>query len=1574
MATDDFVHLHVHTEFSMLDGHALINDMLDEVQNLGQRGIAITDHGNMHGAYALWKEARARDLIPVIGIEAYMTPGGHHHSHKEPIFFGQSQGSDREEGADDVSSRGTYTHMTMLAETTEGMHNLFRMSSLSFIEGMYKKPRMSIDMLAEHSKGIIATTGCPSGDIQTRLRLGQYDQAREFAGRMQDILGRDNYFLELMEHDMKSDLERGVRDDLLRLAKELNIPLLATNDLHYTKRSDAPKHEAMLAMQTRSTMNEPTYEQGGKRFAFEGDSYYVKSSAEMAKLFGHLPEALSNTVLIAERAAGAMFEETDLRPAIDIPEGHTPESYIREQVNLGLVKRFGAENITQEIKDRVEYELSVIVPKRYIMYFLVVSDFVRWAKKNGVTVGAARGCLHGDSPVMTPNGIKPIRHLRAGDTVFDQTGQPVVIPNHLAYKTEESLVDIKGYFGGNGIKMTPDHKVLVSKAAHKYEIAQGYTLAKGAIAKPEWLRADEVEVGDLVVMPKLQFPTTTTSFNIPETVSSSQQNARGTLPANRDLGFLLGLFISDGWISEDSQAVVGFAENRNRDTGVIPDIIERVFGIRPIFQDHNEAQSRQYFIDHVGVRKWIAELFPDYEFTAHSKYIPRALLETSDEFRRGLLDGLWYSNGCNGVHSTYTTVSMRLAHGVHTLLLSLGLPSSIKEYNSAEKHPEYNKDGKDSYQVFTVSSMRDFDTKNFTHGVAYDGQYTYYRVREINNVDGDGTVYDFTVPTTHSYVTDSFVVHNSAGGSLVAYALEITELDPMRHKLLFERFLNPERDSPPDIDMDFDDRNRERVIDYVRNKYGDAYVGYVTTFGKIKAKSAIRDAAKVLERPIALSNSLTKAYPPGIMGKEMPLSDVYDPMSKRYHEAEEFRQLVVAENAEKVVEVARGVENRIRQTGVHAAGIIISSKPLIDAVPLMTRSNNPTLITQFDYPTCETLGLLKVDFLGLSNLTILRDAMDNIKKSRGEEIDLYAIFEGPMDDPATYKLLQEGNALGVFQLDSGAIRDLLRRISPTSFDDISAAIALYRPGPMGVNAHLDYADRKNGRQPVNPIHPELEQALEPVLGESYGLCIYQEQVMQAAQHLAGYTLAEADNLRRAMGKKKKEVLDKEFIPFSSGMKKNGFSDESIKALWDVLVPFADYAFNKSHSVGYGLISYATAYLKANYPSEYMAALLTTSSDDPDKMAVYLQECKRMGLKVLPPSVNRSHVDYAAPAKDEVIVGLSNIRNVGHKAAESIIESRPEGGYKNIQDLMGAVPKEMLNKRVLEGLAASGALDDFGLSRRALAAAIPDLVQAYSALKKKESEGQESLFNLFGEEEEETFPEVKVRDLPEFSKKEKLSRERYAIGLYVSDHPLSEMARSIETRATATTADIKNGDVPVAAGFDNSIPKQTIAGLLSSLEVKTSKKGDRFAIITIEDMVGSIEAPIFPKMYEQISNKLVQDNIYVFTGTPRYKDGSGDEDAEINFMIDHIEELETDDAGRMITWFRINEDQKGNGSGRALQQVLAKHKGDNMVYVSIKNRDGSIEQVNFGENYRVDDTAALRRDVQVLFGTNCIGRW
>ena len=459
----------------------------------------------------------------------------------------------------------------------------------------------------------------------------------------------------------------------------------------------------------------------------------------------------------------------------------------------------------------------------------------------------------------------------------------------------------------------------------------------------------------------------------------------------------------------------------------------------------------------------------------------------------------------------------------------------------------------------------------------------------------------------------------SAGGSIVSYALGITDLDPIAHGLVFERFLNPERVSMPDIDIDFDERRRGDVIRYVTEKYGDDRVAQIITYGTIKAKAAVKDAARVLGFPYALGDRITKAFPPPMLGKDIPLSGIFEPDHPRYGEAGEIRALYEAEaEVQQVIDTARGLEGLIRQAGVHAAGVIMSSEPLLDHIPVWKREADGAVITQFDYPSCEDIGLLKMDFLGLRNLTVIDDAIRGIKANRGIDIDLETLG---LDDKPTYELLARGDTLGVFQLDGGPMRALLRLMRPDKFDDISAVIALYRPGPMA-SAPV-YADRKTGRAPVMPIHPELAEPLADILGDSYGLLVYQEDVMFAAQKLAGYSPGKADLLRRAMGKKKKEILDKEYEPFAAGMKANGYSDGAIKTIWDIMVPFSGYAFNKAHAAGYGLISYWTAYLKANFPAEYMAGLLTSVAGDKDKSALYLNECRRMGIKVLPPDVNAS---------------------------------------------------------------------------------------------------------------------------------------------------------------------------------------------------------------------------------------------------------------------------------------------------------------------------------------------------------------
>jgi len=532
----------------------------------------------------------------------------------------------------------------------------------------------------------------------------------------------------------------------------------------------------------------------------------------------------------------------------------------------------------------------------------------------------------------------------------------------------------------------------------------------------------------------------------------------------------------------------------------------------------------------------------------------------------------------------------------------------------------------------------------------------------------------------------------SAAGSIVSYAMGITDLDPIAFGLMFERFLNPERVSMPDIDIDFDERRRGDVIRYVTDKYGDDRVAQIITYGTIKAKAAVKDAARVLGFPYALGDRITKAFPPAVMGKDVPLSGIFDPDYPRYGEAGEIRALYEAEpDVKQVLETARGLEGLIRQAGVHAAGVIMCSEPLLDHVPVWKREADGAIITQFDYPSCEDLGLLKMDFLGLRNLTILDDALAGIAANRRVTLDLQSL---PLDDKPTYDLLARGDTLGVFQLEGGPMRALLRSMRPDRFDDISAVNALYRPGPMGANAHNDYADRKTGRKPVVPIHPELAEPLADILDDTYGLIVYQEQVLLIAQKLAGYSVGKADLLRKAMGKNNKEILDAEFEPFAVEMRANGYSEGAIKPIWDILVPFSDYAFNKAHTASYGLVAYWTAYLKANFPAEYMAALLTSVAGDKDKSALYLSECRRMGIKVMPPDVNASAA-YFTPVGTDIRFGMAAVRNVGSAVVESIVDARTaKGAFTSFSDFLRKVPVNVCNKRVIESLIKAGAFDSF----------------------------------------------------------------------------------------------------------------------------------------------------------------------------------------------------------------------------------------------------------------------------------------
>jgi len=1164
---DSFVHLHVHTEYSMLDGAARLKDLFAEAARLGMPALAMTDHGNVFGAYDFYKQARAAGIKPIIGTEAYVAPGSRFDRKRVQWATG---------GEDDVSGGGAYTHMTMLAATTEGMHNLFTLSSKASLEGYYYKPRMDRELLQQHGRGIIATTGCPSGEIQTLLRIGDYSRARAAAGELQDLFGRDSFFCELMDHGL--EIERRTTRDLLRLAKDLQIPLLATNDLHYTYAEDAQAHEVLLCVQSGKTLADP------QRFKFDAPDFYLKSPQEMRRLWREIPEACDNTLLVAERCEVAFDEQANLMPTFPLPPGETQESWFAKEVERGLHRRFPG-GVSEEHRRQAEYETGVILQMGFPSYFLVTADFIGWAKSQGIRVGPGRG---------------------------------------------------------------------------------------------------------------------------------------------------------------------------------------------------------------------------------------------------------------------------------------------------------------------------------------------------------------------------------SAAGSLVAYALGITDLDPLAHGLLFERFLNPERVSMPDVDIDFDERRRGDVIRYVTEKYGEDRVAQIVTYGTIKAKQAIKDSARVLGYPYGLGDQLTKLMPPAVMGKDIPLAGIFDPAHPRHSEAGDFRARYETDpDAKKVIDTARGLENLKRQWGVHAAGVIMSSEPLLEHIPIMRREQDGAIITQFDYPTCETLGLLKMDFLGLRNLTIIDDCLRNVRSNRDLELDLESLG---LDDGPTYELLSRGDTLGVFQLDGGPMRSLLRAMAPTTFEHISAVLALYRPGPMGANAHIEYADRKNGRKPIVAIHPELASPLEEILGDTYGLIVYQEQVMAVAQRLAGYSLGKADLLRRAMGKKKKEVLDKEYVPFSDGMRARGYSDGAIKTLWDILVPFSDYAFNKAHTAGYGLVSYWTAYLKANFPSEYMAALLTSVRDDKDKSAVYLNECRKMGIKVLPPDVNESEAEFT-PRGTDIRFGLTAIRNVGANVVASIVRTRQDKGrFADFYDFLRKVEPVVCNKKTVESLIKAGAFDSLGATRRGLVAVHGDAIDAFLDTKRNEAIGQ---FDLFGGGEGDDLGMTVTPPIPpaEWGKADLLAFEREMLGLYVSDHPLLGIEHLLAAAADSSVAGL--GEEQVGDG-----KVVTVAGILSGVTRKVTRQGKAWAVATLEDLEGSVEVLFFPATYELVGLHLAEDAVVVVRGRVDKR-----EDVPRVIAMDlSIPDVTVAPRGPVV--LSVPAARCTPPMVEHLRETLATHPGTTDVHLQLLNGQRTTV-LRLGDGMRVSPSPALMADLKALLGAGAV---
>ena len=1149
----------------MLDGAAKISELVAEVARQEMPAIAMTDHGNVFGAFEFHKTAKAAGIKPIIGIEAYVAPESR---------FDKRRVKWAEGGEDDVSGGGAYTHMTLLAENNEGLSNLFKLSSLASLEGFYYKPRMDRELLAKYAKGIIGTTGCAGGEIQTRLRMGSYKEAINAASEMRDIFGADNFYLELMDHSI--EIEKRAFNDLIKLGKELNLPLLATNDLHYTHHADAAAHEVLLCIQSGATMADP------KRFKFENAEFYLKSAAQMRELFKEFPESCDNTLLIADRCETTMREGENLLPRFPVPQGESEDSWLRKLANEGLAKRMDNQ-IPAQYQERLNFELDVMIKMGFPGYFLVVADLCKHAREVGIRVGPGRG---------------------------------------------------------------------------------------------------------------------------------------------------------------------------------------------------------------------------------------------------------------------------------------------------------------------------------------------------------------------------------SAAGSLVSYSLGVTGLDPIKFGLLFERFLNPERISMPDIDLDFDERRRSEMIQYATAKYGEDRVAQIITYGTIKSKQAIKDSTRVLGYPYVLGERLTKSLPPAVMGKDISLGGIFDLEDGRYGEAAEFRGIYESDpDSKRIVDTALGIEGLKRQWGVHAAGVILSKEPLLDVIPIHRREADGVIITQFDMGACEATGLLKMDFLGLRNLSVLDDCLINIEKNLGKTVVLENL---PLKDKKTFDLLSRGDTLGVFQLDSAPIRALLRSMAPDSFEDISAVIALYRPGPMGEDSHNKYADYKNGRKAPVGIHPELEKPLNEILKDTYGLIVYQEQVLAIARKVAGFTLGRADLLRKAMGKKDKKILDKEKVHFEAGMKTNGFSEDAIEKLWQTLIPFSDYAFNRAHSAGYGLLSFWTAYLKANYPTEYMAALLTSVRDDKDKSALYLNEARRMGIKVLPPDVNESDSEYT-PRGSDIRFGLTAIRNVGENVVLSIIENRKnKDRYTNFGDFLTKVDSLVCNKKTIESLIKAGAFDSLNHSRRGLMMVFLEALDAVSETKRAESIGQ---FDLFGAANATSSISGVVLDIPvtEWEKMMLLSYEREMLGLYVSDHPLlgvEHVLRSVTDFSISQIAEV---------GHDQII---TIGGLITQIQRKVSKQGTPWAIVTVEDLEGAVDVLFFSNAYAAHGVNLVEDRIVAIRGRVDKRE----EQARISAL-----DLTLPDLNRIPTGPLIISMEMARCTPPVIdrmKEILRAHPGAREVHLRLA--DGEKKTVlKLDEGLKVTASPSLSADLKTVLGPDCL---
>ena len=1182
---ESFVHLHNHTEYSMLDGAARVEEMILAAKADGQGAIGITDHGNLYGVIDFYESCRTHDVIPIIGLEAYMAANSRFD--RPP-----RRGKIDDTGGDTEGGQKLYHHLTLLATNNDGYRNLRELSSRAFLEGYYYKPRLDWELLQEHAAGLVATSGCLGGVVLQALLQDDYVKALELAGRLQTIFGADNFFIEMQDHGLA---EQGrTNPQLLRIARDLGAPLLATNDLHYVRHGDAAMHDALLCIGTGSLVADP------QRFRFSSDQHYLKSAAEMRYLFREIPEACDNTLAIAERVDLTIEFDNNALPEFPIPAdlvGAThkegADRLLTHLTMVGARERYG-DSLSEEVRQRLEYELRVVADMGFSDYFLVVWDLIRHAREKGIRVGPGRG---------------------------------------------------------------------------------------------------------------------------------------------------------------------------------------------------------------------------------------------------------------------------------------------------------------------------------------------------------------------------------SAAGCCIAYCLKIVDLDPIRYGLIFERFLNPGRKQMPDIDMDFDERYRGDMIRYAAERYGSDHVAQIVTFSTIKARAAVRDAARVLGYPPQLGDQIAKAMPPLVMGQDLPLQACFEPVpgyEGRYTEAADLRTLYET-NADvtHVIDVAKGFVDKRRQDGIHAAAVVITRGPVLDYVPVQRKSSpnsaaeDAPIVTQYEATAIEKLGLLKMDFLGLRNLAIIERSLDHIRRTHDIDIDIDHV---PLDDPKVFAMLQLGNSIGIFQLEGDKMRQLMRRLAPTSFDDIAALNALYRPGPLSENVHNDYADRKNHRQEVRYDHPVLSE----ILAETYGLMIYQEDIMRVATKIAGFSMTEADDLRKACSKKIREMIQAQRAKFVDGSEREGYGRELGETIFNKIEPFADYAFNKSHAYGYALLGYQNAWLKANYPVEYMSALLTSFRDDKDKASLYLNEARQMNITVGVPDVNESVGDYAPSlsAPRTILFGMAAVRNVGEALVDKIVAERDaRGPFASIYDFVRRVDPSVLNRRTMESLIKAGAFDSFNVPRLGLLLKVDELIEVTLSRRKDVALGISTLFASLEANGANDWEGTEVRLSPvEFDQSVKLDFEREMLGTYISDHPLYAVEHALATKTDGTLVSLREQ----AEDLAKANRPFKIGGIFSEVQLRTTKDGRAYARTVVEDLGGSIEVNFSSKVFDKCSGYLAKDNIVVVKVRVDVRDD------EPRFGAIDVEVLRVDRGDAELRLSFRPEDFTTSGIAK-LKEILQRYPGPSPVILET-GLEGKAFRL--GPDFRVT-IASVVGDLRSEFGRNVI---